>query len=81
MCERIALETKKLSQEYKKKRTGYANDLFLRALQKPHPKMKKITFNMVNNWMYGKNENSFLDEIFFEMMIEIDPEGVEADIS
>lgn len=81
MCERLVVEIKKLSHDYKKKRTSYANDLFLRALQRPHPRMKKITFNMINNWMYGKNENAFLDEVFFEMMLEADPDGVEADIA
>lgn len=81
MSERLLIQREKLSDDYKKRMRRFSNDLFIKALGVPHPDGKKITFNMVNNWMFGRNGNVFLDRLFIELMSEIDPEGVEKDLN
>ena len=81
MSERYVVETKKVSHGYKRSRFSFANDVFFRALEKTNPNLKKTTYHMVHNWFYGRNENAFLEEVFTELMSEVDPDGLEADLN
>lgn len=78
----MARRQKKLSerftQEYKRSKTEYINTIFSRLIYTKH-NGKIFTVHMITNWIYGRNENHTLDDVFEELMQQLDPSGLKED--
>ena len=68
----------RFSQDYKKSKTEYINMMFSRLLNRRH-NGKDFTVHMITNWIYSKNDNPVLDDVFENLMLEVDPIGLAKD--
>lgn len=69
---------KRFTDSYKRSKTAHINTIFSRLINRRH-NGKDFTVYMITNWMYGRNENHILDDVFENLMYEVDPEGIEKD--
>jgi len=78
MARRQKKLVERFTPEYKRSKTEYINTIFSRLIYTKH-NGKDFTVHMVTNWMYGRNENSALDEVFETLMQQSDPIGLAED--
>ncbi|MCF2498345.1 hypothetical protein [Dyadobacter chenhuakuii] len=78
MARRQKKLNERFSKEYKRSKTDCINTIFSRLINRRH-NGKDFTIHMITNWIYGRNENEVLDDVFENLMLEVDPDGLADD--
>jgi len=78
MIKRQKKAHERFTKDYKRSKTDCMNTLLMRVMHRTN-NGKAFTIFMINNWMYDRNQNAILDDVFEALMREIDPDGLARD--